>query len=51
MQREREDEQRDAERELLHICHVSENINQLMQKLVLFFQGLTGCAAVGVRLH
>ena len=50
-QQRRDEEQRDAERRLLRICHISENINQLMRELVTFFQGLTGCSAVGVRLH
>ncbi len=44
-------EQRDAERELLHICHTSNSLDVLMHALVVFFQNLTHCEAVGVRLR
>jgi two-component system, cell cycle sensor histidine kinase and response regulator CckA len=41
----------EAERELLHICQVAKNINDMMSQLVVFFADLTGCEAVGVRLR
>lgn len=47
----RAEEQREAEHELLRICHTSTSISDLMQNLVGFLQTLTRCEAVGVRLH
>jgi len=41
----------ESERKLLKICHMARNKSDLMRSLVLFFQGMTGCEAVGVRLR
>ncbi|SHO43478.1 sensor histidine kinase [Desulfopila aestuarii] len=46
----RTQEQRATERDLLRICHLAENVNSLMYQLVDFFQTLTRCEAVAVRL-
>lgn len=48
--RKRSEETREATIELLRICNEADNKRELMQGLTLFFQKLTGCEAVGVRL-
>ena len=45
------EKQREAERKLLQICHRAETKEILLVELIDFFQGLTGCQAIGVRLH
>ena len=45
------DNSRENERKLLKICHTATNINDLIRFLLQFFQDLTGCEAVGLRLR
>lgn len=45
------EQRREAERELMNICHFASNKNELLNKLISYFKGFTGCDAVGVRLH
>jgi len=42
---------RNATVELLRICNEAENVQELMSRTTLFFQQLTGCEAVGIRLQ
>jgi PAS domain S-box-containing protein len=44
-------EAQDATVELLHICNNADGLPALMQDLMRFFQKLTGCEAIGVRLR
>ncbi len=48
--RKRSEEAREATIELLRICNEADSKRELMRELTLFFQKLTGCEAVGVRL-
>ena len=48
---EKEAEAREATIELLRLCNKAGSLTELMRDLVLFFQRLTGCEAVGVRLR
>ncbi len=50
-ERRKADEARDATVELLRICNTAENIRDLMQDLICYFQQITGCEAFGVRLR
>jgi PAS domain S-box-containing protein len=43
--------QREAERDLLQICHFASHTQQLMHDAMLYFKRFTGCEAVGIRLH
>jgi PAS domain S-box-containing protein len=45
------EEQRAVEADLLRICHFASNKLQLIQALADYFQRITGCEAVGVRIH
>ena len=45
------DDARETTIELLHICNKAGSLMELMRDLILFFQRLTGCEAVGVRLR
>ena len=45
------EEKREWERQLLGICHQAADLRTLMESLALFFQQLTGCEAVGIRLR
>jgi len=45
------EDSREATIELLRICNKAENLMELMRNLSLFFQRLTGCEAVGVRIR
>jgi PAS domain S-box-containing protein len=45
------EEARDATIELLRICNQAGSLVELMRDLMHYFQHLTGCAAVGVRLR
>jgi PAS domain S-box-containing protein len=49
-ERKRAEETREATIELLRICNGADNKRELMRDLTLFFQKLTSCEAVGVRL-
>ncbi len=49
-ERKRAEETREATIELLRICNGADSKRELMRGLTLFFQRLTGCEAVGVRL-
>jgi hypothetical protein len=42
---------RDAERELLRVCHLSPDLDALMKDLVACFSSASGCEAVGIRLR
>ncbi len=42
---------RDAEIEIMNICHFAQNKQSLLRDLVDYFKRLTGFEAVGVRLH
>ena len=44
-------QEHDTERRLLHICHTASTLDALMRELVVFFQDVTRCEAVGVRLR
>jgi PAS domain S-box-containing protein len=44
-------EQHAIETELLRICNFASSTLQLIQELVGYFQHITGCEAIGVRLH
>ena len=48
--RKRSEEAREATVELLRLCNGTDNLRELMGNLMHFFQRLTGCEAVGVRL-
>jgi signal transduction histidine kinase len=48
---EKEAEAREATIELLRLCNKAGSMTGLVRDLVLFFQQLTGCEAVGVRLR
>lgn len=48
---EQAEKRRREEARLLRICHVSTDLRGLMQELALFFQDLTECQAVGIRLR
>jgi PAS domain S-box-containing protein len=41
----------EVESALLRICHLSRSLEGLMRELTGFFAGMTGCEAVGIRLH
>lgn len=45
------EERRAVEADLLRICHFARNTFQLMHELADYFQRITGCEAIGVRLH
>ncbi|MBF0549869.1 MAG: response regulator [Deltaproteobacteria bacterium] len=45
------EEVRNATLGLLHICYKSNRLRELMQDLAFYFQELTGCEAIGVRLR
>ena len=45
------EEQSEAERDLLRICHLATGTPELMSELVNYFKQTTGCEAVGVRLR
>ncbi len=45
------EKKREWERQLLGICHQAPDLRTLMESLTLFFQTLTGCEAVGIRLR
>ncbi len=45
------EEKREWERQLLGICHQAADLRTLMESLAVFFQQLTGCEAVGIRLR
>ncbi len=47
----RVENQHEAERELLRICHFANTTAELIRELTRYFQQLTGCQAVGVRLQ
>jgi len=49
--RRAEEVRREAERRLLRICQLSGDTRELVSGLVDFFQDLTGCEAVGIRLR
>jgi len=44
-------ERSEAERKLLQICHTKTSTRELMSDLADFFQKLTGCGAVGLRMR
>ena len=48
--KEFEDQQR-ATIELLRLCNKAKNAKEFLRDLMLFFQGVTGCEAIGVRLQ
>lgn len=50
-ERRAEEARREAERRLLRICHLAADTRDLIASLVTFFQDLTGCEAVGIRLR
>ncbi len=47
----RAEEAREATIELLRICNRAVDLRELMNDLILYFQRVTGCEAVGVRLQ
>ena len=49
--RRAEEARREAERRLLRICHLAGDTRELVSGLIDFFQELTGCEAVGIRLR
>ncbi len=49
--RRAEEAKREAERRLLRICHLAVDTRELVKALVAFFQELTHCEAVGIRLR
>ncbi|MGC2061806.1 MAG: PAS domain S-box protein [Thermodesulfovibrionales bacterium] len=50
-ERKQADHEKEETVELLRLCNESGSIRDLMQNLVLYFQKLTGCSAVGVRMR
>jgi PAS domain S-box-containing protein len=50
-ERKRNEAAREATVELLRICNLADDLPKLMQDLMTFFQKVTGCEAIGVRLH
>jgi len=50
-ERKRIETAREATLELLQICNLANNLQDLMQALMSFFQKITGCEAIGVRLR
>ena len=49
--RKREEKTREAERNLMHLCHSADNVRELARNLALYFQHVTGCEAIGIRLR
>lgn len=50
-ERKRAEHEKEDTMELLRLCHESHSVRDLMRNLVLHFQKITGCSAVGVRLR
>jgi len=50
-ERKRNESAREATVELLRICNMADSLPGLMQELMHYFQKLTGCEAIGVRLR
>jgi PAS domain S-box-containing protein len=50
-ERKRNDAAREATVELLRICNLADNLPEMMQALMRFFQKITDCEAIGVRLR
>jgi PAS domain S-box-containing protein len=50
-ERKRNEAAREATVELLRICNLAGDLPMLMRELMTFFQAITGCEAVGVRLR
>jgi PAS domain S-box-containing protein len=49
--RKRNEAAREATVELLRICNMADKLPELMQNLMHYFQQITGCEAIGVRLR
>lgn len=47
----RNEEVREATLELLQICNKADKLPKLAQDLLRYFQKITGCEAIGIRLH
>jgi transcriptional regulator with GAF, ATPase, and Fis domain len=50
-ERKRAEKERETSIELLNLLNTAENLQELIRKVVKFFQNLSGCEAVGVRLQ
>jgi PAS domain S-box-containing protein len=50
-ERKRSEEEREATLELLRLCNSADDWRGLMRDLMNFFQGHTGCEAIGVRIR
>ena len=50
-ERKRAEEEREKSIELLNLLNTADNLRELTRKIVAFFQNLSGCEAVGVRLR
>jgi two-component system cell cycle sensor histidine kinase/response regulator CckA len=50
-ERKRAEEEREATVELLRICNTAESLKELMKDLSFYFQRITGCEAIGIRLR
>jgi GAF domain-containing protein len=49
--RKRNEAERETTLELLRICNMADRLPELMQNLMNYFQKITGCEAIGVRLR
>jgi two-component system, cell cycle sensor histidine kinase and response regulator CckA len=50
-ERKRIEAAQEATVELLRLCNLADNLPGLMQELMHYFRKITGCEAIGVRLH